>query len=325
MKKYILFISFAIFFLNLAAQKPILYDSLLYIDSSGLRIQTPITFDLNDSADRAYFLIDTTQTNNIWQYAKVNKSGFAQSNTIMLTTDSIANYPVNDTSSFMFKIIFSTMNSTLKDFVSLGITLHHKFETDSLTDGLRFESYDFYSHQWQDLFLISSSNTWLFANRDSCYNWGGYYLADPLSGNASQFHYSRLAFGIPGVKGSVDSVLLRFTFVSDSINTNKPGWLIDKIIIEANNFMTGSVNECKLAQNDYLSYIDGNKLIINSLLQENRQSDFSIFDMMGREILIDEVHYGINYFNVSSLPTGYYIVKVKNQAGVYTKKVFIGR
>ena len=322
MKKSVLIILLSFIVFQLSAQKPILYDSLFYFDSTGMSHQTPVVFDMSNPADQLYFVIDTSQTNNIWQYAKVNKPGFAQSNSIALTTDSVANYPVNDTSSFIFKIVFSTMNSTLHDFISLGITLHHKYQTDSLHDGLRLEIFDTYNQKWM-------STTWqlqyLVINRDSCYNWGNYYIEDPLSGNHPSYHYSRLAYGYPGCKASVDSVLLRFTFVSDSIQNNKAGWLIDSIMIEANCFCLGGFNECKLAQNDYLAYYDGNSIIINSLLAENRKSDFTLFDMMGRELLIDEVHFGLNSISVDNLPTGYYIVKVKNQAGVYTKKIFIER
>ena len=322
MKKLVLIVLMNFFIIQLFAQKPIMYDSLFYFDTTGMSHQTPIVFDMSNPADQQYFVIDTSQSNNIWQYAKVNKPGFAQLNTIALTTDSVANYSVNDTSSVLFKIIFSTMNTTIHDFTSLGITLHHKYQTDSLHDGLRFEFFDAYSQTWLP-------GTWglknLVLNRDSSYNWGAYYMADPLSGNQAAFHYSRLAYGEPGVKGSIDSVLLRFTFVSDNIQNNKAGWLIDSIIIEAGMFITGGFKECKLAQNNYLAYIDGNKLIINSLLKENRQSDFTLFDMMGREILIDEVRYGLNAIDVSSLRAGYYIVKVKNQKGVFTKKLFIGK
>ncbi len=60
-------------------------------------------------------------------------------------------------------------------------------------------------------------------------------------------------------------------------------------------------------------------------MQENKYSDFTLFDMLGREIIVDEIHYGVNSFDVSKLPGGYYIVKAKNQAGVYTKKLFIGK
>ena len=321
--KKILFFALMIFsLLQISAQKPIIYDSLFYIDATGQRIETPITFDLNDSSDRAYFLIDTTQSNNIWQYAKVNKPGFAQLNTFALTTDSIANYPINDTSSFIFKIQFVSYPLQMySELNSLGITLHHKFETDSANDGLQLEFYNAYTDEWELANNMSSSVFWLIKNTDSTYNWDD----GLLSGTALQFHNSRLAFGAPGVKNSIDSLLLRFTFYSDNIDNHKAGWLIDKIIIEANTFMFGGVHECKLAQNDYLSYVDGKQLIINSLLQENRQADFTLFDMLGREVIIDEVHYGLNSFDVKDLPSGYYIVKVKNQAGVYSKKLFIGQ
>ena len=320
--KLLFTLAFSLMILGLSAQKPILYDSLVHI-SNGQIIQTPIWFDLNDSADRAYFMIDTNQVNNIWQYAKVNKPGFAQMNTIALTTDSVSDYPINDTSSFMFKIAFVSYPSQMySELNSLGITLHHKYETDSVNDGLILEYFNESSQMWLPVSWSMNSHFFMLViNHDSSYNWDD----DFLTGTASQFHSSRLAFGEPGVKASIDSLLLRFTFYSDSIDNHKAGWLIDYIMIEANMFSTGSVHECKLAQNSYLSYLDGNHIIVNSLLQENRQADFTLFDMMGREIIIDEVYYGLNSIDVSNLQSGYYIVKVKNQAGVYTKKVFIGK
>ena len=322
MKKSILIILLSFIVFQLSAQKPIIYDSLFQMTTNGQIIQKQIWFDLNDSADREYFIIDTSQANNIWQYAKVNKPGFAQLNSIALTTDSIADYPTNDTSSFIFKIQFISFPSQMySELHSLGITLHHKFETDSAKDGLQLEFYNVSSHKWELANHMMGSVFWLVKNNDSTYNWDD----DLLTGTALQFHNSRLAYGEPGVKSSIDSLLLRFTFCSDSIDNHKAGWLIDSIMIEANMFSSGGFHECKLAQNDYLSFIDGSYLIINSLLQENKYSDFTLFDMLGREIIVDEIHYGVNSFDVSKLPSGYYIVKAKNQAGVYTKKLFIGK
>ncbi len=319
MKKALLSIAFSFIIVNILAQKPILYDSLAYTDSNWVVHQTPRTFDLSDSADREYFLIDTTQANNIWQYAKVNKPGFANTNSIVLTTDSVQNYPINNESSFMFKLKYSSNGGGI---FSLGITLHHKYRTDSLNDGLTLEYLDRYSQTWKpgrDMF-----SEYLYFVGDSSYNWDGFFDGDLLGGRVDSLQYARLAFGSAVVKGGVDSLILRFTFRSDSIDTHKPGWMIDKIMIEQNFFSIGSVHECNLAQDSYLAYFDGDRLIVNSLLQENRQSDFTLFDMLGREIIIDEVHYGLNSIDVTNLPSGYYIVKVKNQAGVYTKKLFIG-
>ncbi|RLD63255.1 MAG: hypothetical protein DRI84_09895, partial [Bacteroidetes bacterium] len=261
----------------------------------------------------------TTQANNIWQYAKVNKPGFANTNSIVLTTDSVQNYPINNESSFMFKLKYSSNGGGI---FSLGITLHHKYRTDSLNDGLTLEYLDRYSQTWKpgrDMF-----SEYLYFVGDSSYNWDGFFDGDLLGGRVDSLQYARLAFGSAVVKGGVDSLILRFTFRSDSIDTHKPGWMIDKIMIEQNFFSIGSVHECNLAQDSYLAYFDGDRLIVNSLLQENRQSDFTLFDMLGREIIIDEVHYGLNSIDVTNLPSGYYIVKIKNQAGVYTKKLFIG-
>jgi len=75
MKKSILIILLSFIVFQLSAQKPIIYDSLFQITTNGQIIQKQIWFDLNDSADREYFIIDTSQANNSWQYAKVNKPG----------------------------------------------------------------------------------------------------------------------------------------------------------------------------------------------------------------------------------------------------------
>ena len=58
MKKTVLLVLMSFLVFQLSAQKPIIYDSLVHI-SNGQIIQTPIWFDLNDSTDRAYFMIDT--------------------------------------------------------------------------------------------------------------------------------------------------------------------------------------------------------------------------------------------------------------------------
>ncbi len=92
---------------------------------------------------------------------------------------------------------------------------------------------------------------------------------------------------------------------------------------KSNSFISGGFKECKLAQNDYLSYVEGSQLIINSLFQKNKQADFSLFDTQGREIINDVVYFGINTFDVGNLPAAFYLVKVKNQGGVYTQKIFI--
>ncbi|MGI8893310.1 MAG: hypothetical protein ACR2GN_07590, partial [Bacteroidia bacterium] len=45
-----------------------------------------------------------------------------------------------------------------------------------------------------------------------------------------------------------DSVMIRFTFVSDSIDNNKEGWMIDNLVIHLTNIHT--VNEVK--QEEYI-------------------------------------------------------------------------
>ncbi len=329
--RFLIFTLLSFFLLDLSAQKPIIYDSL-FVPGTIDKFR-PMVFSMADTSAQAYFLIDTMRPNNIWQYAKVNKPGFAQTNYTVLTTDSVADYPVNDTSYVLFSIAIDNSMYSKYSFISFGITLHHKYRTDSLHDGIAIEFYDTFMHNWEKLkgYYANIGTPLLTCNYDSSYNWNGYLSTAynvPKGGTKLQAEYARLAFGLSarkGSKGVTDTLLFRLSFWSDSVDTHKEGRLIDTIIIESNFFIIGNVQECKLTPNAYLAYYDNGSIVINSLETENRKAEFTLYDMAGRAVLYDRVVYGINMINVKDIPSAYYIVHIKNQRGVFTKKIFIGQ
>ena len=84
------------------------------------------------------------------------------------------------------------------------------------------------------------------------------------------------------------------------------------------------VHECKLADDAYLAFVDGDYLVVNSLQKENREADFWLYNAEGKEVLSGKIHFGINQIKTSGLPKGTYLLKVKNQRGVFVRKVLIG-
>lgn len=188
--------------------------------------------------------IDTTNHNNIWQIGQPAKAIFdsAYSFPKAMLTDTQNSYPVNNKSSFL--IGFDLQGFHPK------IGFWHKFDTDANLDGGYVEvSFD-------------QGSTWLLlADTIADSNGGEYgtgvyglYVANFYGGSDSLYNgligfnglqadwiYSTIEFPCLAVKKSFP-FFVKFTFISDSIETNKEGWMIDDILIYNAGYCTG-INE----------------------------------------------------------------------------------
>jgi hypothetical protein len=141
----------------------------------------------------------------------------AYSNPLALVTDTLFAYPNNNISSFT--IIVNTGECNFG-----GIGFSHRWNTDSLIDGCVIE------------YSIDSGNTW-FNIINSPFYLTNFYPATVAS-NANKL-------GFTGTNNWTNSwfegpipyegiIEYKFTFTSDSINTNKDGWLIDNLLVQNN-------------------------------------------------------------------------------------------
>lgn len=167
-----------------------------------------------------------TNANNIWQIGKPQKIIFDSAATApnVIVTDTINNYPGNNTSSFIFKY-----NTTSPGNWTTAIQWKQKLDMNSDHDGGIIEYSTDTGATWHNVF-----------NDPNVYNFFGF---DPLnkdtllngsvafSGTDSTWKDVWLCFKSSWLYGITDSLFLRYTFTSDTLNNGKEGWIIDNMNI----------------------------------------------------------------------------------------------
>jgi len=167
------------------------------------------TFEDRDTSQ--YFYIDSTQPNNLWQIGTPSKSNLfdsAYSLPLALVTDTQNTYLTNNISSFEFELYSDD---------ATYIKFWHRVNTDTLADGGVIEvSYD-------------GGNTWMNIINESRFTLENFYDSTSIISSSGKPGFSGNSGWIQSTIFGYEiySVRFRFTFTSDSINTNKDGWMID--------------------------------------------------------------------------------------------------
>lgn len=176
------------------------------------------------------FLKMDTSAHNVWQTGTPSKPFFNAAYTVpnVMVTDTLNPYSVNNHS--WFDLVLDNMNNYFMDKL---ICFRHKFQTDTLVDGGYIEvSYD-KGQTW--LNIIDDVSNPIMYNYENLYS-----EADTLaggingfSGTSSDWIYTRiqLIWCMPVKWVIPDTLIMRFNFISDDVQTNKDGWMIDNILI----------------------------------------------------------------------------------------------
>jgi hypothetical protein len=207
-----------------------IYLSLFIIVSRLISFSQPVFTDTITFEKKGRLVrIDNSQPNNIWQIGKPQKIFFdsAYSKPKAIVTDTINPYPINNLSSFQLVMKQQWFGSGGVPYLQF----RHKFDTDSLRDGGYIEtSYD-------------GGATWInAANNSDIYGMGihdtilgGIHAFTGKSSNGwydSQIGWFGWCWGLGQPPAIIpDSIIVRFTFKSDNIQTNKEGWMIDNIMV----------------------------------------------------------------------------------------------
>ncbi|OFX32979.1 MAG: hypothetical protein A2X08_09310 [Bacteroidetes bacterium GWA2_32_17] len=161
-----------------------------------------------------------------------------------IMTDTLNPYPINDTSSFEITMHLIGFMAEVNFF---DIELTHRFDTDSLLDNCLIDLSIDGRISW---FNVLSDTLSLYPNSHYFYSLGTYingYL--PISGNSQDWVVSTFRkdiwqnWSIP----NIDSVIIKFTFISDSIQTNKDGWQIDYLCLTETHY--GTIKELSSLNN----------------------------------------------------------------------------
>jgi hypothetical protein len=282
-------------------------------ECTGGNSQVFLVDSLNfDNANKGVLtlIIDTTFSNNLWQVGAVQKNGFpsALSGVRTLQTDTVSAYGVNNESA---AIVYcdSTIGGGKKEF---SLIFWHYYDIDS-TDSCILQV------------TIDSGKTWLnYADTSgsgvvvSAYYSGSLnnYGAQPYnnsvlswSGASSGWVKEAVCISYTFAKGLHISRRygFRFLFVSDSSNSNKPGWMIDDIRVK-NPIIHAGVGDISKTQGVTV-YPNPSSSGIYTIDYPSAYVNGSItfFDRYGRSVKTLPLQRQIN---VNDIPKGIYLYSI---------------
>ncbi|MFC1732552.1 T9SS type A sorting domain-containing protein [candidate division KSB1 bacterium] len=198
---------------------------LFVINSYG---QWLVNFD--DSSSMNYIYIDTINyPNNNWQIGSPQKALFdsSYSSPYAIIIDTNSTYPTNDTSVFY---LWHTVH--LRPVWWPILSFQYKMDSDSLNDIGKIEVSPDYGQTWIDIIKDAYTFGWHCSITTDQGNW---FPCDSLSLTGTLQGWYKLGiimFNWDQYFGYNDSLLFRFTFISDSIETNQEGWIIDDIFMD---------------------------------------------------------------------------------------------
>lgn len=173
--------------------------------------------------------IDESNVSNIWQIGAPQKPILdeAKSTPNVIITDTTNAYPSEDTSSFTVMLYLVPQNHTYlnnEHLSSFYMSFYYAVDSDSLNDYGMLEFSPNSGEYWFD--LINEQSQYYF--------WSG--TKPTLTGNSNGFTNARvnmLGFvhnNYEFIEG--DTLLWKFTFISDDIQNNRDGLMIDNIEID---------------------------------------------------------------------------------------------
>ncbi|NOZ46297.1 MAG: T9SS type A sorting domain-containing protein [Chlorobi bacterium] len=277
-------------------------------------------------------LIDST-SNNVWQIGIPGKNFFnsAHSGTRAILTDTINNYFTNDTSVFIYVI-----RNPYTETCFTSMEFWHKYDMDTLFDkGIIDASYDG-GNSWvtvSDSNLVSALGSNFWWDYDYCEANGSYKVHELIiSGKSNGWILSRFnwQWWITVKSDSIivppDSLMIRFTFISDSVETNKEGWMIDDLLTVSAQWQLCSGIEGRLLGEKILIY--PNPFSIQATLKTEysmNNSILTIYNSFGKKVKqIENISGKMVTFSRNGLSKGfYYLFLTENNKVLAIKKLII--
>jgi hypothetical protein len=302
--------------------KKIYYTLILFfiIDVSKTKAQyfTQYFDGADTSLTNSVFIELDTNSSNIWQIGRPQKIIFDHASTIpnVIVTDTISNYPVNNTSSFSFKVIPTWISWGL-----LAVQWNQKLDMLPHHDGGIIE------------YSVDTGQTWHnIMNNPYIYNFYGYDYPNLDTLQNGQFCFSGTDTSWRNIWMCMDIswvnlngiIYFRYTFKSDSVSSNKEGWMIDNFFVSQS--LMHPVREAN--SKDYLHvYPNPAKDILNIEIQKAQE-----FHMMESMKLVTSSGAIVKewknvptkfWIDTSKIADGLYFLKVKTNLKSETVPVFI--
>ena len=281
---------------------------LTVINSQTISTYGELIFEdsLEVSPKHSWITIDNPNS-NIWEIGIPNKTYFnaAHTENRSLLTDSVEFYSSNCNDYFYITIPWSWSENLWGEGI---LSFYQKFDTDTLCDGGIIEvSYDL-GVSWKN--VLSDSNH-ILVNFIGLYEdtiKGGEF---GFSGKSDSWQYVELYWHWIGITKSttmdMDTPLIRFRFVSDEINTNKEGWMIDDIVFRG--YSLGVLIDQSLQTQKEVFPNPTNGIInIEANSEKFKQMIVVIYGFSGKIIKIKQIIN--NQVDLYDLRTGIYMYKL---------------
>ena len=263
---------------------------------------------------------DSTDTVNRWQIGRPNKAvlNSAYSPVNVIITDTTNTYKPNDTSVFMF--------AKIPGYSSIGWQLHsfggrYYVNSDTLTDYGRIEFSPNKGVTWIDLL---KDTTWLVI-------WESLPTEKPvLSGNSNGWKYFNCVINIPEslhvfneINRFYDTMLYRFTFITDSAETYKDGIMFDNIVV--NEMFIDGVTDPYASNNLITVYpTPAQSTLRVSYAQPMHHPQIRITNSMGQTMRIMNNNTATD-IDISDLPNGVYMLQCADDKVCASKRFVVSR
>ena len=261
-------------------------------------------YDINfdSSLGLEHLNIDTiSNPNNIWQIGSPQKTLFtnAYSSPNVIVTDTMNTYPTNDTSVFIITNVATGAGFEWPHTVILAG--QYFVNSDTLTDYGKIEFSPDNGIRWIDM-LNDTVDEWYWND----------YEKPIVTGNSNQWksfwvNLAELGFYY-GVQDG-DTVLFRFTFISDNIQTNKDGLMFDDLHFE--DWVEG-IEEVgfQLIKSKCFPNPANNELNITFDQEQNNYLDIYVYSILGVEIYHSKSNSNTINISVSEFAKGNYFYKI---------------
>jgi hypothetical protein len=302
--------------------KQLLLIAVLFSIQSLLAQQT--FYQYFDGADTSIYnaVMIEKDTNSCWQIGPPQKTLFNSASTVpnVIITDTINSYRTNDTSSFRIRILNEWENWGI-----LALQWSQKLDLDSLNDWGIVEYSKDDGVTWYEVF----DDPFVY----NFYGWTSSNVAYMPSGFQGFTHVDTtwkniwLCFDLSWLSVALpDTLDFRFTVISDSMETNQEGWMID-------NFIAGFTWVHTLPENPLDGYmqISPNPTEGRIDIRTQKINEFHIIEEMNLINMRGEVvqtwkNVPTKYFiDIDDHPDGIYYLKVRTNIKTEEFKVVLTR
>jgi hypothetical protein len=279
-------------------------------DHSDTTLVELITFE----SESLYFR-QGTPTTNCWQIGQPSKTNFsaAYSAPKAIVTDTLNAYPTNNHSWFELAIPLYAYPY----FGNVGIGFYHKLQTTKNGAGgyitVSYDNGKTFSNIVNDTLdpYNSTINTYfpnvnVYTAKDTLFNGESGFSGEIMDWQYTEFSWALLI--LTKAHYEMDSLLVRFNFISDDANNDLDGWMIDDIHL-FNNPVLGSIKGSSVQQN---IEIFPNPIENSAIIQTKNQQliqNISIYSLNGQLLKRKNVEKKDFIFEKGDLDAGFYILK----------------